>query len=137
MALSCFPLSCLIFLPGLPAPGPALLKSLFIKAAGIIFKKNHKSDLVTSLLKAFQWLLTFHFMKTQLMSSLMDPHFVQEPREELAPPPALGLTDLWGLPRPLPRRDRLNEEWGSHEGEGAGEKFPCFRGERHRKPRSL
>lgn len=46
-------------------------------------------------------------MKTQLMSSLMDPHFVQEPREELAPPPALGLTDLWGLPHPLPRRDRL------------------------------
>ena len=51
---------------------------------------THKSDLVTSLLEACQWLFTFHFMKTQFMSSLMDPPFCPGTQRRAGPSPSSG-----------------------------------------------
>ena len=58
------------------------------------------------------------------------PTFVQEPRKELAPAPVLGLA-----PHPRPQKGCI-QEWRSHVGEGAGERFLRFQGESHRKPGS-
>lgn len=94
--LSCFPPSRLIFLPGLPACGLTLLKSLFSNAARMILREN--TNLIMSLL------YSKHFSGSSPSTSWRLNSLSRKPtmwlREELAPPPALG-----GLPTHLRRRD--------------------------------
>ena len=96
-----------------------------IKKTQIWKTHTHKSDLVTSLLEACQWLFTFHFMKTQFMSSLMDPSFSPGTQRRAGPSPSSGSSWPMRAPHP-PLQKGCIQEWRSHVGEGAGEKFPCF-----------